>query len=116
MKPMEARRHHLLAGVADAAARVLRAHGIDPAIAEQAAAAVADCVAEEHSGQVVYFPHDMGYKLAPRDRAILEAHRAGTTLYELRRTYGLTEEGIKKLLRRAASREPDLDQGKLFNN
>lgn len=116
MKPMEARRHHLLAGIADAAARVLRSHGIDPAVAEQAANAVADNIADEHAGQVVYFPYDMGYKLAPRDREILEAHRSGTPLYELRRTYGMTEEGLKKLLRRAAAREPDLNQGKLFGS
>lgn len=116
MSSMETRRHHLLAGIADAAARVLRDHGVDPAVAEQAANAVADHITHDHSGQVIYFPHDLGYRLAPRDREILEAHRNGASLYELRRRYGMTEEGLRKLIRRAAAREPDLDQGKLFGS
>ena len=116
LKVMAVRRRDLLAFTDDLVQRVLLDHGIDPALAAQCGAAVADGLAEEQAGQTVYYPFDYAYKLAPRDQEILEAHRAGTPVSELRRRYKMSEVGIRKLLRRAAARNPQLDQLPLFGN
>lgn len=115
-KVMAVRRKELLAFTDDLVQRVLLAHGIDQALAEQCGAAVADGLAEEQAGQTVYYPYDYGYRLAARDQEILAAHKAGAPVSELRRTYKMSEEGIKKLLRRAATRDPHLGQIALFGS
>ncbi|MEI2428653.1 Mor transcription activator family protein [Lysobacter yananisis] len=104
----------LLAFTDDLVQRVLLAHGIDPALAAQCGAAVADGLSEAHAGQTVYYPFDAGYKMASREQEILEAHRGGARISELRQKYHMSDEGIRKLLRRAAARNPDLDQLNLF--
>lgn len=111
---MAVRRKELLTFTDELVQRVLLAHGIDPALAAQCGAAVADGLAEEKAGQTIYYPFDLAYRLAPREREILEAHRAGASVQDLRRTYKMSEGGIRKLLRRAAARDPNLDQLHLF--
>lgn len=115
-KVMAVRRKDLLAFTDDLVQRVLLAHGVDPALAAQCGAAVADGLAEEQAGQTVYYPFDYAYKLAPRDQEILELHRAGTPISELRRRYRMSEVGLRKLLRRAAARNPQRDQLHLFGD
>lgn len=114
MRSMEARRNELLSSAAETAAEIARQFGVEQDQAEQIGAAVADALADSWGGQTVYFPHDAAYKLSPRDRAILDAHRKGATVATLARENRMSEQGIRKLLRRAASRDRDLDQLGLF--
>lgn len=115
MKPMEARRSELLTSAAATAAEMARAFGVPEDQAEQIGAAIADSLADSWGGQTVYFPIDAAYQLSPRDRAILDAHRRGTTVAKLARDNSMSEQGIRKLLRRAAQRDRDLDQMGLFD-
>lgn len=114
MKPMEGRRSALLVDAANTAAEVARQFGLPEDAAEQLGGAIADALADGWGGQTLYFPIDASYQLTPRDRAILEAHRHGATVAKLARDNGMSEQGIRKLLRRAAQRDQQLDQMGLF--
>lgn len=111
---MAAIRKGVLAHIDALVQRTLLQHGIDPAVAEQCGCAAADGVSDEFAGEHLYIPYDHGYRLAPRDREVLEARRNGATIRELRRRYKMTEDGIKKLLKRAEARDPHLNQQPLF--
>lgn len=113
---MAARRMAVLEHLDQLVRRALVEHGIDPALAEQCGAAAADGMSADFPGELVYIPHDFGYKLAERDREVLEAFREGATIFELRRRYKMSEPGIKKLLKRAATRDPHLNQLRLFGS
>ena len=52
----------------------------------------------------------------PSEIEILNRHRAGASLQELQRDYKMTRPGLQRLLKRARTRAPDLDQGKLFGS
>ncbi|MGN7832623.1 Mor transcription activator family protein [Pseudoxanthomonas sp. 22568] len=111
---MAARREEFLEDLAGYVRQTLAEHGIDAGLAEQCGASVADEVAEAHGGQDVYVPRNHAFRLVERDRKILEEHRAGVPLGELRRRHGMTEKGLRKLLRRANARDPHLNQIPLF--
>jgi Mor family transcriptional regulator len=115
MKPMEARRSELLASVASTAAELALELGLPQEQAEQLGAAVADGLADSWGGQTLYFPIDAAYQLSPRDREILEAHRHGTSVAKLARDHSMSEQGIRKLLRRASLRDRALNQIELFD-
>ncbi|MGH8038657.1 MAG: Mor transcription activator family protein [Stenotrophomonas sp.] len=112
---MEARRNELLASVATTAAAEASTLGICDSQAEQIGAAVADALADSWGGQTIYFPQDASFKISPRERALLDAHRRGTTVASLARQYKMSEQGVRKLLRRAATRDRNLDQLRLFD-
>lgn len=114
MKPMEARRAALYAHAAAKAAEVARGLGLDESSCEHIGAAVADGLAEDFGGEVLSFPKDSAYKLSIRERTILEAHRCGTPLRKLMKDYDMTERGLRKLLKRAITRDRDLLQQPLF--
>ncbi|HEL3850667.1 TPA: hypothetical protein UMZ03_001385 [Stenotrophomonas maltophilia] len=114
MKSMEARRNALLANAASAAATAARALGLGDDFAEQIGAAVADTLAEDWGGQTIYFPQDASFKLSPREREILDAHRNGATVPGLAKRYRMSEQGIRKLLTRANFRDRNLNQMSLF--
>lgn len=114
MKPMERRRSELLADAAAQAAAAARDFNIPDDVAEQIGATIADALADNWGGQVITFPKDYAYKLSQRDRTILELHRTGTPLGQLARDFSMTERGLRKLLRRAESRDRDLRQQQLF--
>lgn len=109
-----ANRHEFFATVDDAVQRVLSDLGVDEAVRQQCGAAVADGLHEDFGGQEIYVPQDSGYKLSQREIEILAKHRAGASLPELQRQYGMTRPGLQRLLKRARTRDPHLDQGKLF--
>ena len=115
MKPMEARRNELLASVATTAAEQARSFGMAADQAEQLGASVADALAEDWGGQNIYVPNRAGFRLSPRDRAILDTHRNGTSVASLAKEYSMSEQGIRQLLRRAAQRDSTLDQMALFD-
>lgn len=110
-----ANRHEFFAAIDDTVQRILSDHGVDEALRQQCGAAVADGLADEYASQEIYVPQDFGYKLSLRDIEILNRHRAGATLQDLQRAYRITRPGLQRLLKRARTRSPDLDQGKLFD-
>lgn len=115
MKPMEARRNELLADVAAHAAATAREFGVPADQAEQIGAAVADALAANWGGQTLSFPKDAAYLLSAREREILAAHRSGTPVARLALDYKMSEQGLRKLLRRAQLRAGGLDQIELFD-
>lgn len=115
MKPMEVRRNELLTDTAAAVERVCKEFNLPDDLAEQVGAAVADTLADDWGGQILTIPKDYAYKLAQRDREILDARRRGAGLAKLARDYDMSERNLRRLLQRAELREPDLRQHKLFN-
>ena len=115
MRKMQPRTREFLAWVASTAAEVTVEYGMASDHADQIGAAMADRLAENWGGQTLYFPNDASYKITPRDRAILVAHREGASVAKLAREYKMSEQGMRKLLRRAASRDKSLNQLKLFD-
>ena len=114
MNPMAARRaeyYEHLDGIVQATVREL---GLPADIAEHVGAAVVDATAEDLGGATMSFPKDAAYKLSQRELEILELHRKGKTLVELSRAYNMGERGLRKLLKRARLRNPDLNQPRLF--
>lgn len=111
-----ANRHQFFASTDEVVQRILEEHGIDAALREQCGAAVADGLAEEWASQEVYVPQDYGYKLSKREIEILAALRQGASKEELRRRYNMSRQGLARLLKRAATRDRHLDQGKLFDS
>lgn len=114
MKPMEARRKELLADAAAHAAAEAQELGVSADLAEHIGAAVADRLAANWGGQTLSFPKDAAYTLSQRERAILAEYRSGTLVPKLARDYSMTEQGVRKLLRRAELRAGGLDQTDLF--
>ncbi|GGK08870.1 Mor transcription activator family protein [Luteimonas terricola] len=111
---MVERRAEFLTDVAAAAADRAREFGMPADQAEQIGAAIADMVAEDWGGQVLSIPKDHAYQLAQRDRQILLAHRNGASFAKLAKEYGMSDRGVRRLLRRAELRDPDLRQAQLF--
>lgn len=114
MSATDALRNEFLTDVAEAAERTARAHGIDPEVAEQIGAAVADMMCVEYAGIRIYINLDLAFKLAPRDREICRLRAEGKTIPELAKAFSLSEERIRQIIRRRDARDPDFDQGKLF--
>lgn len=114
MSRMEARRNEFLADAAAHAADTVRDYGIPDEIAEQIGAAIADNMADNWGGQVLTFPKNYAYKLAARDRRILEAFRLNPNYAAIARANGMSERGLRKLLKRAEVRDRDLRQQQLF--
>ncbi len=114
MSATNAIRHEFLTDVAEAAERTARAHGIDPAVAEQIGCAVADMLCAEYAGIRIYINLDLAYKLAPRDREICLQRVQGKTIPELAKAFNLSEERIRQIINRRDARDPDFDQGTLF--
>lgn len=107
-------RHEFFASVDEVVQRMLEENGIDIALREQCGAAVADGLAQEWQAQEIYVPQDYAYKLSKREAEILAALRQGESKEHLRRRYNMSRQGLARLLKRAAARDPHLDQGKLF--
>ncbi len=115
MRAMEARRNELLADAAAQAADVALEFGLSSDQAEHVGAAVADRLALNWGGQNLCFPKDAAFKLSQREREILAAHRNGAPVVQLAKSYQMTEQGLRKLLRRAELRDIHLNQIDLFD-
>lgn len=83
-------------------------------MAEQIGAAAADTLAMDWGGQVISIPHNHYYKLAARDRKVLQEHQDGVTIAKLALKYRMTERGLRMLIRRAEVRDFDSRQIHLF--
>jgi len=114
---MAIRRAELLDDLAAQAAQLLTdvLPGTPKDKAEQLGGMIADHFAEHWGGQVISYPKDYAYKLAGRDREMLEAHRRGATVAELADRSGMSERGVRKLLARARLRDVNLYQARLFD-
>lgn len=109
---MENARHELLQDVADQVAIILREHGIDAELREQAGLAVADHLADHWAGQLIYYPKDHVGRLSARDLRIYNeftGHNHGA----LAKKHNMSVDGIYKLLRRARRKDLDRRQCKL---
>lgn len=101
---MEHRRAELLADVSDHTAVLLCELGVERAHAELCGNALADHLAEHWGGQVISIPVDHAMRLSRREHEIVSDRNAGLSLSELSRKYHITENGLRKLLRRVARR------------
>lgn len=108
-------RHELLADVEVHSRVLLLDHGVDKALADQVAIAIADFFAGHWGGITVVFPKDYYYKLAERDLEIWHQFN-GTNHVELAKKYQMTERGIRKILDKVKKRYVDRNQGHLFDN
>jgi len=109
---MEKSRHELLSDVESQATAILRDHGIEPDVAEQASTAIADHLANHWGGQVISFPKEYLFKMAERDIRIYDEFN-GSNQPELARRYGMSVRGIYKLISRVRKRELDRRQSRL---
>lgn len=114
-KPAEARRHELLADVAEQTARrLLEKHGIAEDVAFDAGNSVADFLAEHWRGQSIYIVGDQPFKLAERDWEIFRRMERGNA-QELARDFGISYIRVYQIYRRClaemrARTQPDLFQ------
>ncbi len=109
---MEQQRHELLSDIAKHTEVVLKDHGIEQEIAEQAGTALADWLATHWGGQMVTIPKDYFFKLAARDMKIYHQFN-GNNHSELARLHKMSVRGIYKLLDRVHKREIDRRQCRL---
>lgn len=116
MNNMRERREDLYAQCAAAATDCARNLGLPADRAETVGAAVADALAEHFAGQMLSFPINAAAKLSELEREIALARRDGASWKELIRRYGMTERGLRRIIKRAPLRDPDLDQGRLFRD
>lgn len=110
---MPARRAELLDDIVSQTSVVLAEFGLEGNVVEHLGHALADHLADHWGGQVLSFPKDAAYKLSKHERAILSEHRAGATIAALATKYRFSERGMRKLLKRAASRDVHIDQQQL---
>jgi Mor family transcriptional regulator len=110
---MADRRAELLQDMVEQAKAFLLDHGIAEQLAEQAAAGLADYMAEHWGGQVISIPKDQAYKLVARDREVVEAART-MSIAALAARFGICERAIRRLLKRASARATLDSQLSLF--
>lgn len=111
---MEALRSELLDDVAAHTVEVLSDHGISSELAEQAAFALTEHLAENWGGQLINFPMNFFYKLAQRDMVIYNEFN-GRNHAALAKRYGMSVRGIYKLIKRAKKRATTEVQHDMFD-
>ena len=111
---MESRRHELLLDMTAHASGILADHGIPEEVANQAATAIADHMADHWGGQHFSFPKDYLFKLSERDLLIYEQF-SGFNYDTLARKFRMTERGMRKLIERVHKRELNRRQNRLFD-
>ncbi len=99
--PMARRRHELLTDVEHNVKVLAMDLGIPSDKALHLGVAAADMLLEHWGGQQITFPRSGYYGMSPREMAIVERRNQGARVYELAREFGMTERGVRKLLKRA---------------
>ena len=112
--PMEALRHELLSDVAEHTTLILKQHGIETDVADQAGCSISNHLAEHWGGQVVSIPKDYLYKLSQRDQIIYEEFTGGTNHSALSRKYDVSVRAIYKIITRVRKIEVDKRQIQMF--
>lgn len=98
---MAQRRHELLVDVEHSVKALAVDLGIAPDKALHLGVAAADMLLENWGGQQITFPRSGYYGMSPRELAIVERRNQGARIHELAREFGMTERGVRKLLKRA---------------
>lgn len=115
---LDARRHELLADVAEKTAQFLmQKHGIEQDAAIDAGNNLADHLCDQWKGQNIYFAADTQYKLSKRDLEIFERMERGNAP-DLALEYGLSYVRIYQIYRRClaalrARQQPGLFEDRL---
>lgn len=115
-KHSSARRHELLAGVAEhTATRLIEKHGLTVEQAADIGNDLADWMADYFGGQAVYFVKDAGVQLDERDHQIFMRMRRGNA-HELAAEFGISYVRVYQIYRRRLEqarkhRQPDLLAG-----
>ena len=114
MKPslMEIRRHEFLEEIESLVIALCKNYNLSQDVCEQIGVSVANCLSEEFAGQVISFPKDHLYKIAQRDVEIYNKFN-GRNWGELGREFNLTENALRKIIKRIQDRiikekQPDL--------
>lgn len=111
---MAARRHEMLADIADTIAKQLLEHGIPQAGAELIGIALADHLAAHWGGQVFSFPKDAAFIQAQRDLEVYQAF-TGDNYDVLALRYGLSERSVRALVARVRAKLQRAGQPGLFD-
>lgn len=102
---MGERRNELLADLVDVAKRVLVDEDVQPDLAELAANAVADRLADYWGGQIISFPKDYRRRLAKLEIEIYRAwSEGGSTFGELALKHKMHERSLRRLIARVRAR------------
>lgn len=110
----EARRHELLADVAEQAAlRLVDKHGMAEDAAADVGNALADFLAEHWKGQTIYMPGDQAFKLNARDWEIFRRFERGNA-NELAREFGRSKVRIHQIYKRCLTEYRARTQHSLF--
>ena len=100
---MQIRRHELLEEIELLVIALCKNYNLGQDICEQIGVSVANCLSEEYAGQVICFPKDYRYKIAQRDLDIYNSFN-GRNWGELGRRYNLTENALRKIVKRVQDR------------
>jgi Mor family transcriptional regulator len=110
----EARRHELLADVAEQAAkRLIEKHEIDEDVACDVGNQLADFLAEHWKGQSIYMPGDQAFRLNQRDWDIFRRFERGNS-NELAREFNVSKVRIHQVYKRCLSEYRARTQNSLF--
>ncbi|OKP27655.1 MULTISPECIES: Mor transcription activator family protein [Serratia] len=101
---MEEKRHWLLTELAEYVTLVAQEHGLPTDSADQLGTNVANFICEHFAGQLITFPQDYFFKLSARDLQIYEDWRKRMPWQQLVITYGMTEGGLRKVIKRVEKR------------
>lgn len=107
-------RNDLLSDLVDHVKLVAKEHGLDDDTAEQLAINIANFICEHFAGQLISFPINYYFKLAARDMRIYDDWTAKMSWAQLVSKYGMTRDGIYKVIRRVEKRIVKRDQPDLF--
>ena len=100
MTRVEAKRHELLADVAETlAVELMKVYGVTTEQAAQLGNNLADFLADRWKGQTIYFVGDLPYKLAPRDMEIFHEMQRGNA-DEIGRKHGISGMRVYQIYKR----------------
>lgn len=110
----EARRHELLADVAEhAALRLIEKHGMEEEMACDVGNDLADFLADHWKGQNLYFPGDQAFKLNARDWEIFRRFERGNS-NDLAREFEVSKVRIHQIYKRCLLEYRARTQNSLF--
>jgi len=104
---MSVNQDDFLGEVADVVGLALADRGIEPAAAQHIGLAVADAVAAEFGGQMLYVSKNARRSNAERDEAILSQHEAGEHAYAIARQHDRSIHSVYRAIARAKARRDD---------
>lgn len=113
--PANARRHELLADVAEhTARRLMEKHGVAEEIAVDVGNDLADLLADVWKGQNIYIVGDQQFKLSQRDWEIFRRMERGNA-HDLAKEYGISYVRVHQIYRRCLAEFRARTQGGLFD-